>query len=45
MVLQPQDAPLRVGLKVLGDSVSERGVGRWGEGLSEKVSVAEGSTE
>ena len=40
MVLQPQDMPLKAGLKVLGDSVSETGVCRWGEGLLEKVPAA-----
>ena len=45
MVLQPQDMPLKAGLKVLGDSVSETGVCRWGEGLLEKVPAAGVSTD
>ena len=44
MVLQPQDMPLKAGLKVLGDSVSETGVCRWEEGLLEKVPAAGVST-
>lgn len=45
MVLQPQDMPLKAGLKVLGDSVSETGACRWGEGLLEKVPAAGVSTD